>query len=155
MQLARVVSNGNLWLVLVLLGFKILSKRVSCYGSDGHVSSSSFSSQTRLLCQGQRISLPLDAIYEHHQSLSVRRLTNDRPDLSSESASHMDGTVTFNQNKYLVMSPRRGSTPRQTHWLTVSRKMTLTLTLSVRAVTDLSENLTVTYSTYLLREIST
>jgi hypothetical protein len=36
---------------------------------------------------------------------------NDRPDLSSERAPHMDWTVTFNQNKYLVMSPRRGSTP--------------------------------------------
>jgi hypothetical protein len=42
----------------------------------------------------------------------------------------MDRTVTFNANKYLVMSPRRGSTPRQTDWLTVSRKVTLTLTLT-------------------------
>jgi hypothetical protein len=42
------------------------------------------------------------------------RLTKDRPDLSSERAPHMDRTVTFNENKYLVMSPRRGSTPRQT-----------------------------------------
>jgi hypothetical protein len=33
------------------------------------------------------------------------------------------------KNKYLVMSPRRGSTPRQTDWLTVSRKVTLTLTI--------------------------
>jgi hypothetical protein len=29
----------------------------------------------------------------------------------------------------LVMGPRRGSTPRQTDWLTVSRKVTLTLML--------------------------
>jgi hypothetical protein len=46
----------------------------------------------------------------------------------------MDRTVTFNQNKYLVMSPRRGSTPRQTDWLTVSRKVTLTLTLRLASV---------------------
>jgi hypothetical protein len=56
-------------------------------------------------------------------------LTNNRPDPSSEWAPHMDRTVTFNQNKYLVMSPRRGSIPKQTDWLTVSRKVTLTLTL--------------------------
>jgi hypothetical protein len=48
-------------------------------------------------------------------------LTNDRPDLSSERAPHLDRTVTFNQkNKYLVMSLRRGSTPRQTDWLTLT-----------------------------------
>jgi hypothetical protein len=46
-------------------------------------------------------------------------LTNDRPDLSSERAPHMARTVTFNQNKYMVMIPRRGSTPRQTDWLSV------------------------------------
>jgi hypothetical protein len=40
--------------------------------------------------------------------------TKERPVLSSERAPHMDRTVTFNENKYLVMSPRRGSTPRQT-----------------------------------------
>jgi hypothetical protein len=57
-------------------------------------------------------------------------LTNDRPDLSSVRAPHIDRTVTFNHNKDLVMSPRRGSTPRQTDWLTVSRKVTLTLTLT-------------------------
>jgi hypothetical protein len=41
----------------------------------------------------------------------------------------MDRTVTFIQNKrkYLVMCPRPGSTPRWTDWLTVSRKVTLTL----------------------------
>jgi hypothetical protein len=31
-----------------------------------------------------------------------------------------------NNNKYLVMSPRWGSTPRLTDWLTVSRNVTLT-----------------------------
>jgi hypothetical protein len=33
-----------------------------------------------------------------------------------------------NKNKYLVMSPRWGSTPRLTDWPTVSRNVTLTLT---------------------------
>jgi hypothetical protein len=33
-------------------------------------------------------------------------------------------------NKYLVMSPIWGSTPRLTGWLTVSRNVTLTLTLT-------------------------
>jgi hypothetical protein len=33
--------------------------------------------------------------------------------------------------KYLVMSPRWGSTPRLTDWLTVSRNVTLTLALAV------------------------
>jgi hypothetical protein len=33
------------------------------------------------------------------------------------------------RNKYLVMSTRWGSTPRLTDWLTLSRKVTLTLTL--------------------------
>jgi hypothetical protein len=32
-----------------------------------------------------------------------------------------------NTNKYLVMNPRWGSTPRLTDWLTVSRNVTLTL----------------------------
>jgi hypothetical protein len=36
-----------------------------------------------------------------------------------------------NSNKYLVMSRRRGSTPRLTDWLAVSRNVTLTLTLWV------------------------
>jgi hypothetical protein len=36
-----------------------------------------------------------------------------------------------NSNKYLVMSPRWGSAPRLTDWLTVSRNVTLTLTLVV------------------------
>jgi hypothetical protein len=40
----------------------------------------------------------------------------------------MDKTVNCQTvNKHLVMSPRRGSTPRQTDWLTVSRNVTLTL----------------------------
>jgi hypothetical protein len=43
----------------------------------------------------------------------------------------MDRTVTLNQNKYLVMNPRRGSTPKQTDWLSVSRKVTLTLNQDV------------------------
>jgi hypothetical protein len=57
--------------------------------------------------------------------------TNDRPDLSSERAPHIDKTETLRKiNKYLVMSPRRGSTPRQTDWLTVSFNVTLTLILN-------------------------
>jgi hypothetical protein len=43
------------------------------------------------------------------------RPTKTRPQLSES-------------NKYLVMSPRWGSTPRLTDWLTVSRNVTLTLT---------------------------
>jgi hypothetical protein len=39
-------------------------------------------------------------------------------------------TVTVKSNEYLVMSPRWGSTPRLTDWLTVSRNVTLTLTLT-------------------------
>jgi hypothetical protein len=62
-------------------------------------------------------------------------LTSDRPDLSSERAPHMDRTATFRQmNKYLIMSPRRGSKPRQTYWLTVSRKVTLTFDSDQRSV---------------------
>jgi hypothetical protein len=40
----------------------------------------------------------------------------DRPVLSSDRAPHKEKnkTVIFNSNKYLVMSPRRGSTPRLT-----------------------------------------
>jgi hypothetical protein len=45
-----------------------------------------------------------------------------------QAAVEQRGYATFNRIKYLVMSPRRGSTPRQTDWLTVSRKVTLTLT---------------------------
>jgi hypothetical protein len=56
-------------------------------------------------------------------------LTKDRPVLSAVRVPHKDRTVTVkNSNKYLVMSPRWGSTPRLTDWLTVSRNVTLTLT---------------------------
>jgi hypothetical protein len=61
-------------------------------------------------------------------------LTKDRPALSSERASHGMKNVTVRrilyseQKKYLVISPRCGSTPRLTDWLTVSRNVTLTLT---------------------------
>jgi hypothetical protein len=41
----------------------------------------------------------------------------------------MDSTVTFKENEYPVMSPERGSTPRQIDRLTVSRNVILTLTL--------------------------
>jgi hypothetical protein len=58
--------------------------------------------------------------------------TNDRPILSSERVPHKDRTVTFEKKKYLVMSPRRGSTSRQTDWLTVSCNVTLTLTLTLK-----------------------
>jgi hypothetical protein len=60
--------------------------------------------------------------------------TNDRPVLSSERASHGMKNVTVRcipyseRKKYLVISPRCGSTPRLTDWLTVSRNVTLTLT---------------------------
>jgi hypothetical protein len=37
------------------------------------------------------------------------------------------GPWLWNSNKYLVMSPRRWSTPRLTDWLTVSRSVPLTL----------------------------
>jgi hypothetical protein len=52
--------------------------------------------------------------------------TKDRFVLSSERAPHKKKTVS-NSNKYLVMSPRWGSTPRLTHRLTVSRNVTLTM----------------------------
>jgi hypothetical protein len=53
--------------------------------------------------------------------------TQDRPTLSSDRApSHGQDSNCQTVNKYLVLSPRRGSTPRQTEWLTVSRNVTLT-----------------------------
>jgi hypothetical protein len=60
--------------------------------------------------------------------------TKDRPVLSSEMASHGMKNVTVRRipyserKKYLVISPRCGSTPRLTDWLTVSSNVTLTLT---------------------------
>jgi hypothetical protein len=62
--------------------------------------------------------------------------TKDRPVLSSERASHGMKNVTVRRilyserKKYLVISPRCSSTPRLTDWLTVSRNVTLTLTLT-------------------------
>jgi hypothetical protein len=54
--------------------------------------------------------------------------TDDRPDLSSERAPHMEQGSNFHkEEKYLVMSPRRGSTARQADLLTVSCNVTLTL----------------------------
>jgi hypothetical protein len=55
--------------------------------------------------------------------------TKDRPVVSSEKAPHKNKTVTSSSNKYLVMSPRWGYTPRLTCWPTVSRNVTLTLSL--------------------------
>jgi hypothetical protein len=56
--------------------------------------------------------------------------TKDRPVLSSERAPHKTRPQLSNSYKYLVMSPRWGSTPRLTDWLTVSRSVTLTVTLT-------------------------
>jgi hypothetical protein len=55
--------------------------------------------------------------------------TKDRPIISSDWAPHKNKTVNFKINQYLVMSPRWDSTPRLTDWLTVSRNLTLILTL--------------------------
>jgi hypothetical protein len=55
--------------------------------------------------------------------------TKDRPTLSSERAPHKNGDVTV---KHLVISTRWGSTPKLTDWLTVSRNVTLILTLNRR-----------------------
>jgi hypothetical protein len=55
--------------------------------------------------------------------------TKDRPVLSSERALHKNKTELSNSNKYLVMSPRWGSTPK-IYWLTVRRNVTLNLTLT-------------------------
>jgi hypothetical protein len=45
----------------------------------------------------------------------VRDRNNDRLDLLSERSPHVDRTATFRKiNKYLVISPRWGSSPRQT-----------------------------------------
>jgi hypothetical protein len=63
--------------------------------------------------------------------------TKDRLILSSERAHHKNKTVTVKSNKYLVMSPRRGSTPRLADWPTVSRNVILTLTLTFSSVSDL------------------
>jgi hypothetical protein len=52
-----------------------------------------------------------------HSSRQRGRPTRTTPQLS-------------NSNKYLVMSPRWGSTPTLTEWLIVSRNVTLTLTLN-------------------------
>jgi hypothetical protein len=57
--------------------------------------------------------------------------TQDRPTLPSERApSHGQDSNCQTVNKNLVMSPRRGSTPRQADWLAVSCNVTLTLTLT-------------------------
>jgi hypothetical protein len=45
-------------------------------------------------------------------------LTKNRPVLSSERAPHKNKTLS-NSNKYMVMSPSWGSTPRLTDWLWV------------------------------------
>jgi hypothetical protein len=59
-------------------------------------------------------------------------MTNDRPDLSSEGAPIIDKTilVNVNRNKYLVMRPSWALKPGLTDRLVVSRKVTLTLTLT-------------------------
>jgi hypothetical protein len=57
--------------------------------------------------------------------------TKDRPVVSSERAPHKNRIVLPNSNKHLVMSPRWGSTPRLTDWLTVSRYVPLTLTVQL------------------------
>jgi hypothetical protein len=57
-----------------------------------------------------------------------KRLTNDRPDLSSERPPPNDRALTSKKKISLVKSPRLGSTPRLTDWPTVSCKVTLTLT---------------------------
>jgi hypothetical protein len=60
---------------------------------------------------------------------------HNRPDLSSERAPPTDKTensrlVLFLKKQTLVRSPKVGSTPRRTDWLTVSRKVTVTVTVT-------------------------
>jgi hypothetical protein len=61
---------------------------------------------------------------DNGQLLLTDWLTRDRPDLSSERAPNKDNPAIFRQNKYLVASPKMGSTPRHTDWLTVSCNVT-------------------------------
>jgi hypothetical protein len=78
---------------------------------------------------------------EYHGTRTRERLrwedpaayTKDRPVLSSERAPHKNKTVNCQLviAKYLIMSPRWGSIPRLTDWLTVSRNVTLTLTWNI------------------------
>jgi hypothetical protein len=55
--------------------------------------------------------------------------TKDRPLVREGAPQKQDRNCQIVIAKYLVMSPRWGSTPRLTDWLTVSRNVTLTLTL--------------------------
>jgi hypothetical protein len=74
------------------------------------------------------VNIIVNYIYKYWEYID-KRLTTDRPDLSSERAPPNDRTVTFKKKKRsLVKSPRLGSTPRHTGWLTVSCNVTLTLT---------------------------
>jgi hypothetical protein len=72
--------------------------------------------------------------------------TKERPVPSSERASHGMRNVTVRRipyserKKYLVTSPRCGSTPRLTDWLTVSRNVTLTLTLTQAVLGQFSKS---------------
>jgi hypothetical protein len=74
-----------------------------------------------------------------YSSVTYKRQT--RP-LVREGA-HIDRTATFLKlnpiNKFLVICPRWGTTPRQTDWLTVSRNMTWLWLCSRRLVRDSSE----------------
>jgi hypothetical protein len=59
----------------------------------------------------------------------TRHWWEDRPTLSSERApSPKTKHKLSNSNKHLVMSPGRGSIPRQTDWQTISRNLTQTQT---------------------------
>jgi hypothetical protein len=61
-------------------------------------------------------------------------MTNDRPDLSSEGAHAINKTVlvNVNRNKYPVVRPTWALKPGLNDRLVVSRKVTLTLTLTLR-----------------------
>jgi hypothetical protein len=60
-------------------------------------------------------------------------LTGDRPDLSSERASHRDNTATFRQ-KTISRHKFQSEVDTKTYWLTVSRNMTLTVTLTWKTI---------------------
>jgi hypothetical protein len=67
-------------------------------------------------------------------------LTKDRPVLSLERVPHRDKTVTVKLNLIFSKEPQMGHDTK-THWLTVSRNVTLTLTLVSQSTLHTSRHL--------------
>jgi hypothetical protein len=86
----------------------------------------------RVVGGDEKWSLRSEAVKYGHESQGTR----NRERLCWRPSSRQRGRLTKTRpsqsksNKYLVMSPRWDSTPRLTDWQTVSRNVTLTLTLT-------------------------